>query len=148
MSQDFTPERDASLGLVFRLNYLWAQADFMALAGKYDEWNNVLDCIYRNLSYREEIIVEEEDGSITKVKLSKKDIRIYSFLSKNIQVAKRNWRMAMSSKKRMMRSRWFHAIQKKDIWLRKTMQKLKLYSKENVKTPGTSMFGGFGKGKH
>jgi len=36
--QDYTPERDASLGLVFRLNNLWAQTDYYALKGDYDKW--------------------------------------------------------------------------------------------------------------
>ena len=55
---DYTPERDASLGLVFRLNNLWAQADYMALSGTYKKWNNVLDRIYCNLLYKENLEIE------------------------------------------------------------------------------------------
>ena len=149
MSQDFTPERDASLGLVFRLNFLWSQTDYASLAGDYDKWNNILDCIYRNLLYREEMITEEENGDIVSVKFKDKDIRIYSFLSKQIYVSKMNFLRAKSGKeKSKARSRWFHAIQKKDVWLRKVMQVQKLYLKENKRTPGTAMFGTFGKGRN
>ena len=145
MAQDFTPERDASLGLVFRLNFLWAQTDYAALEGNYDKWNNILDRIYCNLLYKEEIEVEEKDGSITKIKLSTKDVRVYSFLSKNIHIAKRNFMKANKKNKGITRSRWYHSVQKKDIWLRKLMQTLKLYLKENIRTPGSAMFGDFGR---
>jgi len=149
MIQDFTPERDASLGLVFRLNFLWAQTDYAALAGDYDKWNNLLDCLYRNLLYREEIKIKEENSKIIQVELSNKDTKIYSFVSKQIHIAKRNFNIAKTRKeKSLARSRWYHAIQKKDIWLRKLMFILKLYLKENIRTPGSSLFGsGFGKGR-
>ena len=143
MAQDFTPERDASLGLVFRLNFLWAQTDYASLEGNYDKWNNILDRIYCNLLYKEEIEVEEEGGKIIKVKLSTKDVRVYAFLSKNIHIAKRNFMKANKKNKGITRSRWYHSIQKKDIWLRKLMQTLKLYLKENIRTPGSAMFGDF-----
>ncbi len=42
------------------------------------------------------------------------------------------------------RSKWYHSLQKKDIWLRKFMQTLKLYLKETEKRPGSVLFGGFG----
>ncbi len=148
MEHDFVPERDASLGLVFRLNFLWAQTDYAALSGNYDKWNNLLDRIYCNLLYREEIEIEEEDGSITKVELSKKDVRVYSFLSKNIHISRIKYKRASKNKAGIYRSRWYHAIQKKDIWLRKLMQILKLYLKEIKKTPGSAMFGSFGKGRN
>lgn len=145
MQQDFTPERDASLGLVFRLNFLWAQTDYAALEGNYDKWNNILDRVYCNLLYKEEIEVEEEDGKITKVKLSIKDVRVYAFLSKNIHIIKREFMKSTKREKSIKRSKWYHAIQKKDIWLRKLMQTLKLYLKENIRTPGNAMFGKFGR---
>jgi hypothetical protein len=147
MVQDYTPERDASLGLVFRLNNLWAQADYYALEGNYDKWNSVLDRIYCNLLYREDMEIKtSKDGELT-VDLPKKDTKIYVILSKAIQKEKYFWFKVNKSKKSYYRSRWYHSIQKKDIWLRKEMQKLKLYLKENKKTPGSSLFGDFGKGK-
>ncbi len=145
MQQDFTPERDASLGLVFRLNFLWSQTDYAALEGNYDKWNNILDRIYCNLLYKEEIEVEEEGGNIIKVKLSTKDVEVYAFLSRNIHSIKRKFMKALKKDKSLMRSRWYHSVQKKDIWLRKLMQTLKLYLKENIKTPGRAMFGEFGR---
>ena len=145
MQQDFTPERDASLGLVFRLNFLWSQTDYAALEGNYDKWNNILDRIYCNLLYREEIEVEEEGGKIIKVKLSTKDVEVYAFLSRIIHSTKRKFMKATKREKGITRSKWYHSVQKKDIWLRKLMMKLKLYLKENQRTPGSSMFGGFGR---
>jgi len=144
---DYTPERDASLGLVFRLNNLWAQADYMALSGTYKKWNNVLDRIYCNLLYKENLEIEEDNGKIIGITLNKKDTKIYSFLSKQIQIAEYNFRRVPRAKKNRARSIWYHSIQKKDIWLRKLMQDLKLYLKENKHTPGSAMFGTFGKGK-
>ena len=149
MVEDFIPDKDASLGLVFRLNILWSKADFAALAGKYNEWNNVLDAIYRNLLYRENIITDvDEEGNITNVKLSKKDTQIYKFLSLQVSNARRNYVNAKTKfDKDKNRNIWYHNLQKKDIWLRKFMQILKLYLKETERRPGSVLFGGFGRGK-
>jgi len=148
MAQDYTPERDASLGLIFRLNNLWAQTDYAVMSANYDKWDIVLDRLYCNLLYKEDIIVEEGDKKeILQVELSQKDIKVYNFLSKRIHLAKINWKKALPSNKAKARSQWYHAIQKKDIWLRKVMQILKLYLKENKKTPGSVLFGTFGRGQ-
>jgi len=145
-AEDFIPDRDASLGLVFRLNILWSKTDYAALGGRYEEWNNILDRIYCNLLYREDINTNEEKGVVTNVELSKKDTKVYRYLSLQIAKAKRNFIQAHSRKdKRRTKSIWYHAIQKKDIWLRKFMQKLKLYLKETEKRPGSVLFGGFGR---
>ncbi len=145
MAHDFSPSTDASLGLVYRLNILWSKADFAALRGSYEEWNNVLDAIYRNLLYREDIIVEtnEETGVVTNVQLSTKDTKIYKSLSLKIAKTKNNYRLARSKRDKVItRSIWYHKLQMKDIWLRKFMMKLKLYLKETEKTPGGALFGG------
>ena len=147
MAQDFTPERDASLGLVFRLNNLWALIDYAVINADYKKWDVLLDRLYCNLLYKEDMIVEENGGKITKVELSIKDTKVYSFLSKQINKAKSDYNNCSSMNKSKYRSIWYHAIQKKDIWLRKKMQELKLYLKENIKTPGSAMFGNFGKWK-
>ncbi len=150
MVDDFIPDRDASLGLVFRLNILWSKTDYAALGGRYDEWNNILDRIYCNLLYREEIVtsIDEKTGDIIKVELSKKDTKIYKYLSLQVAKAKKEYKQANTKiEKIKARSRWYHAIQKKDIWLRKFMQKLKLYLKETEKRPGSVLFGSFGKRK-
>ena len=150
MAENFIPDRDASLGLVFRLNILWSKTDYAALGGRYDEWNNILDRIYCNLLYREEIITDEDEktGEITNVALSTKDTKIYKYLSVQIAKSKREYMAArLSREKGKAKSVWYHAIQKKDIWLRKFMQNLKLYLKETEKKPGTVLFGGFGQKK-
>ncbi len=148
MASDFTPDRDASLGLVFRLNLLWSKTDYAALAGRYEDWNNVLDRIYCNLLYKENMVidVDEETGEVTKAVLSAKDTRVYKKLSLEIAEERRNLRFARSkSDKAKAKSRWYHAVQRKDIWLRKFMQSLKLYLKETEKRPGSVLFGsGFG----
>jgi len=146
MVKDFLPSIDASLGLVYRLNSLWNRADYEALAGRYDKWNNILDAIYRNLLYREEVVVEENSkGEVTSVNFIKKDTKVYRCLSKDVADIRRKFLTSRNKAEKInARSKWYHALQKKDIWLRKFMKKLKLYLKENEKRPGSSMFGGFG----
>jgi len=144
--RDYIPTIDASLGLVYRLNSLWNRADYAALEAKYDNWNNILDALYRNLLYREEVMIEENDkGEITAIQLKKQDTKIYRFLSLKIAQAKNEYlRSTGRVTKSRARSKWYHSVQLKDIWLRKLMQKLKLYLKENEKRPGSVMFGKFG----
>ena len=144
--KDYVPTIDASLGLVYRLNSLWNRADYAALEGNYDKWNNILDALYRNLLYRDEVLVEENSkGEVISVTLMKKDTKIYRHLSLKIAQAKKEFYGAKTrSVKFKSRSKWYHAVQMKDIWLRKLMQKLKLYLKENEKRPGSVMFGKFG----
>ncbi len=144
MVNELTPDRDSSLGLIFRLNKLWASVDFFSTNGRYDEWNNVLDALYRNLHYRNdmETIVDKETGKILDVKLSKKDIQEYKHLSMNVAKRRKEFLMNRNPRlKKQKRSRWYHAVQKKDIYTRKFMQSLKLYLKETEKRPGTAMFG-------
>ena len=148
VQQNVTPDRDASLGLIFRLNNLWSQIDYVSVGGLYDKWNNLLDAIYRNLLFRESMIidVDEETGKATKIILSDKDTRSYRHLSLEIAIAKRKYKEARSkTDKNRKKSRWYHAVQKKDVWLRKEMQNLKLYMKESEQRPGSSTFGTFGR---
>ena len=149
ISVDFIPDKDASLGLVFRLNILWSKADFAALGGRYNDWNNVLDAIYRNLLYKEEIITNvSDDGEVTNIQLSKKDTKIYKYLSLQVSKARNAYNTSKIKRdKDKNRNIWYHNLQKKDIWLRKFMQSLKLYLKETERRPGSVLFGGFGKGK-
>ncbi len=146
MAEDFVPERDASLGLVYRLNILWSKADYAALGGRYEEWNNVLDAIFRNLLYREKMVTEIDDkngGVITDVNFSQKDTKIYRPLSLKIAKAKKDYHFARPKKdKARARSIWYHSLQKKDIWLRKFMMELRLYLKETERRPGSVLFGG------
>jgi hypothetical protein len=44
-----------------------------------------------------------------------------------------------------LRSRWYLALQRKDIFLKRAMNQLKLYIKITEGSPGTATFGTFGK---
>jgi len=145
-----SPDRDASLGLIFRLNNLWSQVDYVSVGGLYEKWNSLLDALYRNLLFRESMIIDidEKTGKITRIILSDKDTKSYRYFSLQIARAKRKYKEARSkTDKGRTKSRWYHSVQKKDIWLRKHMQKLKLYMKESEQRPGSTTFGTFGRGK-
>ena len=60
-NKDIIQKYDATLGLIFRLNGLWAEVDIPAKTGDYEQWNNVLDRIYANLLYREDMVVEKDN---------------------------------------------------------------------------------------
>lgn len=145
--KNINPERDATLGLIFRLNALWAENDIHAKNGDYDAWNNLLDIIYRNLLYRENMIIEKDDsGNIKKIKLCDDDEKEFNFLSKNISTKKINYLRAKGiingiPAKKIARVEWYKSLSLKDIWLRKLMQGLGLYIKETVRTPGNAMWG-------
>lgn len=141
------PEVDASLGLVYRLNILWSQVDYASIAGNYERWNNILGAIYRNLLYEDEVVVTEDgNGNPTKVELSVKDTKIYKIISLQISKAKNSFYKARSPTDKMRaRNVWYHALQKKDVWLRKLMMKQKLYLKQTERKPGQALFGSFGK---
>jgi hypothetical protein len=146
---DLTPSQDAGQGLIYRLNILWMKTDYAVLEANYNKWDVLLDRIYANLLYREDMDVTEDSlGNITNVELSDKDKKIYVFLSKKIAESKSEFNKARTNdKKSLYRSEWYHATQKKDIWLRKLMYKHNLYLKELAKTPGSALFGEFGKKK-
>jgi len=144
-----TPNLDASLGLIFRLNILWAKVDNHAEAGDYDGWNILLDRIYCNLLYRDDLTINEdpETKKITSVTLSEDDEKVYRYLTTNIFKTKAAYYKTLTAKPRektIMKSRWYRAVMLKDIWARKHMQKLKLYLKEVEHSPGSSLFGGPG----
>jgi len=149
-SKTSTPERDASLGLIFRLNDLWAQADRVAIAAEYGKWGTVLDRIYCNLLYSEDpiIIMDEQTNKIKNVKLGDKDTKVYQFLSRKIFFWKVKEKKAKTSlTKTIAMNHMYQAMQLKDIWLRKLMKRLGLYLKEVEHRPGTAFFGNLGKKK-
>jgi hypothetical protein len=142
------PNIDASLGLIVRLNLLWYKVDLNAEQGQYDAWNNLLDRIYCNLAYRDDILVVEDPVTkeVTDVKLSPLDEKEYKFITSKIFKAKTDYYKTpntpkLAKQKRIFMSRWYRALMLKDIWLRKMMMKLKLYLKEIEHTPGSSLFG-------
>jgi len=143
---ELTPSLDASQGLIYRLNILWMKTDYAVLEANYNKWDVLLDRIYANLLYRESMDIEKSlDGEIKSVELNDKDRRIYIFLSMQISIAKRKFFTSKNNEqKSYSRSIWYHACQKKDIWLRKLMYKHNLYLKEAKKSPGNAIFGDFG----
>ena len=147
-----SPERDASLGLIFRMNALWAKVDGPAESGDYDAWNNVLDRIYANLDYKVDYEIQvSDDGQIEDVILNNKDPddeRIHQFFASKIARAKKDFLLAKKNRERAAaRGRWYKLLLKKDIWLRKLMMKRGLYLKEVEHSPGSALFGSFGKGR-
>ncbi len=157
MAKEINPSLDAGLGLVFRMNNNWNLADGYARNGNYDQWNNVLEVIYRNLSYRNSMEdIKDEDGNLIDIELSLKDRKTHEMLSSKIAKYKRGWLKARGTynkeglykgvpMKQIYRGLWYKAIAKKDVWLRKKMFELKLYLKETTKDTGSSVFGGFGR---
>jgi len=147
-STEITPKNDSSLGLIFRLNALWAKVDIHAEAGDYASWNNTLDSLYRNLLYREKMDVDlDENKQIINIELNDKDKREYRFLCRKISEAKiehlktRGVTKKGIPKKMISRNKLYRALSLKDIWTRKLMQSLNLYMRETINKPGSVMFG-------
>lgn len=158
-NRNFTPSIDASLGLIYRLNNLWPKADSFAIAADYDAWNNVLDALFRNLDYEHDKIIINKDGAgkILSVSIEDEDYNVYRFLSARVFAAKRflekvklkpykDLKTGMDIRI-MARDNWYNALVKKDRWLRKLMQKKKIYLKTTEQTPGTALFGSFAKNR-
>jgi len=155
VGSEITPKYDSTLGLIFRLNNLWAKVDIPAESGDYEAWNNVLDRLYNNLAYRGKTKVEKDsNGNILSMIIDDEDDKEYKFLSKKINSCRQVWIKAsgnikinvkgqtkMISNKALARSRWYKALNTKDVWLRRFMHKLNLYIKETTKTPGSAMWG-------
>ena len=155
---EITPKYDSTLGLIFRLNNLWAKVDIPAEGGDYEAWNNILDRLYNNLAYRGKTeVVKDGKGRIIRMRIEDEDDKEYEFLSKKVNICQQRYRVATGNKvftssltgrtkrvsnKKIARSEWYKALNLKDIWLRKFMNKLNLYIKETIKTPGSAMWGG------
>jgi len=151
-NQNLAPDKDAGWGLIYRLNNLWSKVDLPAEAGDYDHWNIILDRIFCNLFYRYPLAVTEDaDGKVIDVKVDlTKDssYKTFTFLSKKIFSNKIAYLTMLpdphvtKNQKMIAKSRWYHAVMLKDMWLRKFMQELGLYLKEVERSPGSALFGG------
>jgi len=142
MAIENTPDRDASLGLIFRLNNLWSRVDYISVKGNYEEWNNLLDALYRNLLYNKEFLSVVDRKGKKHLVLCEADVKAYKYFSIRVGKAKRKHKMAKSYREKdQTRSLWYHTLQKKDIWLRKFMMKQKLYLKQTEQTPGATIYG-------
>jgi len=146
MADYYQPERDASLGLIFRLNALWEKSDRRALSGDLNAWELVLDRIFSNLLYREEVDIEKVFWG------ADQNVHVWSKIKKNIKLAKVEIIKARRErdvvKLNLAKEKHYNAVMFYDIWLRKYMQYLKLYLKETESNPSKALFGGaFGKKK-
>ena len=150
--QSYQPNIDAGLGLIYRLNSLWNKADFAALEGDLERWNFILDTIYRNLLYRNnldiryEIDAQGKPMNIISVGLIKEDKLIHDWYRKKIKTIKIR---RLEYIKRKDKIGYYKALEElysimgqKDSWLRKFMQERGLYLKEVEFNPANAMFGG------
>jgi len=146
---EFNPDKDAGWGLIYRLNGLWAQVDTPATGGNYGEWNILLDRLFANLDYEDSWeVIKNKEGKVIDVKINNEDYEIYHALSRRVFYFQRKSAKAKTNKEKMIaRSQWYQELFKKDRWIRKFMQKKKLYLKQVENSPGTAAFGSFGQGK-
>jgi hypothetical protein len=150
--QSYQPEINAGIGLIYRLNALWNRADFAALEGDMEKWNFVLDTIYRNLLYRNNMEIEytlDKEGrpkEITKVGLMREDMMIYENFRAKLRKIKQKKIEAIKKKDRnqynFQSEELYRSLMLKDIWLRKFMQDRGLYLKEVEFNPANAMWGG------
>lgn len=144
----YSPTTDAGLGLVYRLNGLWLRADSKCLAGDFDAWNFVLDRIYANLSYREELqlTLDKVSGKVIDVKQIEQQADIYRIFTRRIKKAKEAYFYYMKKRNAQgvawAREHHYQVLMGKDMWLRKFMSVLGIYLKEFEYNPATAMFGG------
>ena len=135
---------DASLGLIMRLNKLWYEADDSACARDFAKWNTKLDCIFRNLLFKEYLDLEVDDeGKVISCKLSKLDQNLYDYLNKAVKIASRKYKLAKTKDEYdTAKEDLYNALSLKDIGLRKFMFQLKLYLKQGDRNPANAMWGG------
>lgn len=133
---------DASLGLIMRLNKLWFEADDLACAGNFNGWNIKLDCIFRNLLFKEPLDYTISNGKVMECKLSHEDKIKFDYLNKNVKIALAKFRQAKTKTDYMKaKEELYHALEIKDIGLRKFMFTLKLYLKQGDGNPAHAMWG-------
>ncbi len=145
----FTPNIDAGMGLIFRLNILWQTADRKALAGDMEGWNFTLDRIFCNLSYRGDMEVDYKDKDKKEIKnitLSKDESEIINKFKVMITEGNAKRVQAISKKRRASynaaNEEYYGVLTKKDIWLRKLMQQKNLYLKEVEFNASRAILGG------
>lgn len=150
--QSYQPNIDAGIGLIYRLNALWNRADFAALEGDMEKWNFVLDTIYRNLLYRNNMDIQFETDTegrplgIISIDLVKEDKLIHDWFKMKIREIKVKRLIAIKRKDKVG---YYKALEdlyclmgQKDSWLRKFMQERGLYLKEVEFNPSNAMWGG------
>lgn len=148
-SNFYQPDKDAGWGLIFRLNALWEKADRRALSGNYDGWELVLDRIFANLLYRNEMIItfkDVEEKQVASVELSEQDMGEWMIMKSKIRRTKTELRLSAKKKNRFYHinanEKYYNSIFLYDIWVRKFMQRHQLYLKEIEHNPSKALFGG------
>lgn len=138
------PTLDASLGLIFRLNGLWQKVDIPASNGDNDRWNFLLDRIFCNLLYKNELNVRRNKEGKIEVQLCEDDKEVYEYLNKKVIEAREQIRNAKTKEEfNEAKSNLYQALIMKDVGLRKFMHiRLKLYLKEFDRNPARAMWGG------
>jgi len=146
-----TPEKDAGLGLIYRLNGLNNMADHHAIAGHYDDWNIVLDRIYVSLNFRGDIDLDKKEEVTAGKKEFDYNLNLfYNKHSQEISKWKRRFFLVQHNNKndsrlQQIKSNWYLSLQRKDIFLKRAMNGLKLYIRITEGSPGSATFGTFGK---
>jgi len=138
------PSVDSSLGLIFRLNNLWNMADIYSSKGAnaWGNWDLTLDSIYRNLSYVEPmVLLRNAAGRVIKVSQSKIDSQIFNIISRDVRLACNNWIRNGRRARGKSKDAYYRAMHKKDLTLRKMMNKQKLYLRQTTKAPGGMVYG-------
>lgn len=152
-NEDVTPALDTTMGLILRLNFLWRDVDVHSARGEYEQWNNKLDALFRNLSFEDDmIVIKDKAEKIISIKPGGDAAQVYAYLSSRIFTLQKILATVISRNKKdnripLIKSRLYSALMMKDVWLRKLMNKHNLYIKRIKKTPGTAMLGGFGQKK-
>ncbi len=147
--KDLTPDKDAGMGLIYRLNNLWVRADYFSEKGQQDKWDIILDIIFSNLNYRNEMVkvVDKKTGKIS-YKLAGNDFFIFKYFKLEIYTINDDISKTRNPKtKEELKSKLYYRLFEKGIWLRRMMQKQKLYLKESEQRQGSSTYGTFGRGK-
>jgi hypothetical protein len=139
---------DTGWGLIFRLNDLWKQADYIALTGELDKYNDILTRIFVNLLYKVpmELSYDDKKENIVAIDWSDEDSKVFNKLKDLIKEVKRKEQDAIVKKDRaaynQAREDHYELLLKKDTWLRKFMMEKGLYLKETSFDPERALWGG------
>lgn len=138
----YTPDKDAGWGLIYRLNNLWVKADEKCLGADMDGWNFVLDKIYSNLLYKDEMNVsrDEKTKKIIMIKIDEEKQeefewfateikRINNEMSERARAYNKDKKIEDLREHNKLKQKKYLTILCKEIWLRKYMFFLGLYLK-------------------
>lgn len=149
---------DAGWGLIYRLNTLYNKIEDAVLEGNFDRWNFILDRIYINMLYKDqmEIVYTKDDAGniigVDKIELSQGERIVHEKFKQIIKTLKtdmyaatlmRNKRPALARRIiELKKDEYYKALCMKDAWLRKVMMEKGLYLKEFEFDQSRAMWGG------